>query len=221
MQIKGVLDLLIERHEFFIRLLGQHVLLSLAAISLITVLGITTGILITLNEKASTIVLSIINFVYTIPSIALFGFLVALTGIGNKSAILALVIYGVLPIIRNTYVGIKEVEPDVIESAVGMGTTGVQLMFRIQLPLASPVIIAGFRTMVVMTIALAGIASFIGAGGLGVAIWRGITTNFPEMTVAGSLLVALLAVIADSAIGLIEKNVRKVTNGSKSTGGKV
>lgn len=220
MLIKGVLELLIERHEFFITLMGQHVLLSLAAIAVITVLGVTTGVLITLNERASTIVLAVINFMYTIPSIALFGFLVALTGIGNRSAILALVIYGVLPIIRNTYVGIKEVEPDIIESAIGMGTTGPQLMFRIQLPLASPVIIAGFRTMVVMTIALAGIASFIGAGGLGVAIWRGITTNFPEMTVAGSLLVALLAVVADSTVGLIEKKVRKVASGSQGIGGK-
>lgn len=220
MLIKGVLELLIERHEFFITLIGQHVVLSLAAIAVITVLGVTTGVLITLNERASTIVLSIINFMYTIPSIALFGFLVALTGIGNRSAIIALVIYGVLPIIRNTYVGIKEVEPDIIESAIGMGTTGTQLMFRIQLPLASPVIIAGFRTMVVMTIALAGIASFIGAGGLGVAIWRGITTNFPEMTVAGSLLVALLAVVADSTVGLIEKKVRKVASGSQGIGGK-
>jgi osmoprotectant transport system permease protein len=134
---------------------------------------------------------------------------VSITGIGFNSALIALVIYGLLPIIRNTYVGITEVDPFLIESAVGMGTTNTQLLFKVQLPLALPVIFAGFRTMVIMTIALGAIASFIGAGGLGVAIWRGITTYFPEMTVAGSLLVALLAIIIDLMLGGIEKNIRK------------
>lgn len=102
-----------------------------------------------------------------------------------------------------------EVDEQIIESAVGMGSTDFQLLSKIQLALALPVIMAGFRTMVVMTIALGGIASFIGAGGLGVAIWRGITTNFPEMTMAGSLLVALMALVSDYILGLVEKYLRK------------
>jgi osmoprotectant transport system permease protein len=139
----------------------------------------------------------------------LFGILVTITGIGNKSAIVALVVYGLLPIIRNTYVGIKEVNPQIIESAIGMGSTDMQLLVRIQLPQALPVIMSGFRTMVVMTIALGGIASFIGAGGLGVAIYRGISTYHPEMIIAGSLLTALLAVTVDALLHKLELYLTK------------
>ncbi len=202
-------NLYVERWEFFSELLIQHITLTLIAVIFITVIGLSIGIYMTRNKVFAKITLMITNFLYTIPSIALFGFLVIITGIGDKSAVLALVIYGLLPIIRNTYVGINEVDDQIIESAVGMGSTDKQLLLKVQLPLALPVIFAGFRTMVVMTIALCGIASFIGAGGLGVAIWRGITTNFPEMTIAGSLLVALLAVITDSIFELVENKMKK------------
>lgn len=198
-----------ERFDFFSELLIQHIVLSLTAIVLITIIGIVLGVYITRNKRAAGIVLSITNFLYTIPSIALFGFLVALSGIGNTSALIALTVYGVLPIIRNTYVGIIEVDSQIVESSIAMGSTDAQLLFKVQFPLALPVIIAGFRTMVVMTIALTGIASFIGAGGLGVAIWRGITTNYPEMTAAGSLLVAILAVVVDHFLGILEKKTKK------------
>jgi len=191
--------------------------LSLIAIFYITVIGLSMGIYMTRNRYFATVVLTVTNFLYTIPSIALFGFLVIITGIGNKSAIIALVVYGVLPIIRNTYVGIQEVDDQVVEAAVGMGSTDVQLLTKVQLPLALPFIFAGFRTMVIMTIALGGIASFIGAGGLGVAIWRGITTNFPEMTIAGSLLVATLAIITDLILGIIETRMKYRILGVKKT----
>ena len=208
-----------ERSDFFYELFIQHVLLSGVAIIFITVIGLILGIYITRNKKAAGVVLGLANFLYTIPSIALFGFLVAISGIGNTSALIALTVYGVLPIIRNTYVGISEVDSQIIESAVAMGSTDRQLLLKVQLPLALPVIIAGFRTMVVMTIALTGIASFIGAGGLGVAIWRGITTNYPEMTAAGSILVALLAVMVDFFLGLLEKKTRKRVLGTEKIGG--
>jgi osmoprotectant transport system permease protein len=212
--LRNVWNLYMDRSEFFIRLTMEHIYLSFIAILFIAVIGITIGITIAKYRKLAEPVLSVVNFIYTIPSIALFGILVALTGIGNRSALIALVVYGMLPMIRNTYVAISEIDELIIESAIGMGTTGKQLLLRIQLPLALPVIIAGFRIMVVMTIALAGIASFIGAGGLGVAIWRGITTSFPEMTIAGSLLVAFLAIIVDLVLGIIEKVVRKKVLGT-------
>ena len=204
-------NLLLTRSDFFIELVVQHLLLSFTAIIIITVVGITTGILIAKSPKAASIVIGLTNVLYTIPSIAMFGFFVSITGIGNTTAIIALVIYGLLPVIRNTYVGLTEVDSQILEAAVGMGSTPWQLLSKIQFPLALPVIIAGIRNMVVMTIALAGIASFIGAGGLGVAIWRGITTNFDEMTVAGSLLVALLAFVADGILGMIEKRLLRRT----------
>ena len=194
-----------ERKEFFLTLFIQHMYLTFLAILIITVIGIAVGIYMTRNKVLAGFIIGTVNIIYTIPSIALFGFLVALTGIGNKSALIALCIYGLLPVIRNTYVGINEVDPFLIQAATGMGSTDRQLLLKVQIPLALPVIFAGFRTMVVMTIALGAIASFIGAGGLGVAIWRGITTNFPEMTFAGSLLVAGLAFVVDFILGLIER----------------
>ncbi len=212
--LRNVLNLYRDRSEFFIRLTMEHIYLSFVAIVFIAVIGITIGITIAKYRRLAEPVLSVVNFIYTIPSIALFGILVAITGIGNRSALIALVVYGMLPMIRNTYVAISEIDDLIIESAIGMGTTGKQLLLRIQLPLALPVIIAGFRIMVVMTIALGGIASFIGAGGLGVAIWRGITTSFPEMTVAGSLLVALLAIVVDLVLGILEKIARKKVLGT-------
>lgn len=217
--ILEIFKLYSTRFNFFTELFIQHILLSGTAIIFITIIGLFLGVYITRNNKVAGIVLGTANFLYTIPSIALFGFLVAVSGIGNKSALIALTVYGVLPIIRNTYVGISEVDSQIIESAVAMGSTNSQLLFKIQLPLALPVIIAGFRTMVVMTIALGGIASFIGAGGLGTAIWRGITTNFPEMTAAGSILVAALAVVSDFSLGSIEKKVRKRVFGTTKIGG--
>ncbi len=218
MIIIDVFKLYVDRWDFFFRLLLQHIGITLIAVSIITVLGLTTGIIMTRNKILANVVLTVTNFMYTIPSIALFGMLVTITGIGNKSAITALIIYGLLPIVRSTYVGIKEVDPQIIESAVGMGTTRNQLLFKVELPLALPIIMSGFRTMVVMTIALGGIASFIGAGGLGVAIYRGITTYFPEMIIAGSLMVALLAILTDWLLQKVEKQLRKRFLGEKEKG---
>ncbi len=198
----------------FFKLILEHIFSAGTAIIIISIIGISLGIFITKYEKISSLVLNLVNFLYTIPSIALFGFLVFMTGIGNKSALIALVLYGILPMIRNAYTGIKEVDSQIIEAARGMGSTEKQLLFKIQLPLALPFIISGFRTMVIMTMAFTGIASFIGAGGLGVAIWRVITINFPEMTFAGSILVALLAIIADLILGYAEKKINKKIYGN-------
>lgn len=206
--IFNVIELYRERTAFFLDLLLEHIYLTGVAILFITIIGVSLGVLMTYHKGVANTVLSLTNFFYTIPSIAMFGFLVTFTGIGNTPAIIALTIYGVLPVIRNTYVGISEIDDTIIEAATGMGVTVRQLLFKIQLPLALPVIIAGFRTMVIMTIALGGIASFIGAGGLGIAIWRGISNNHNELIAAGSLLVALLAVITDLVLNFIERGIR-------------
>ena len=130
--------------------------------------------------------MAMINFLYTIPSISMLGFLIPFSGVGNATAVIALTVYALLPMVRNTHTGISNIDPAILEAARGMGSTRLQILFRIKLPLAMPVIMSGIRSMVTMTIALAGIASFIGAGGLGVAIYRGITTNNAAMTMAGS-----------------------------------
>ncbi len=216
-----VVQLYADRSSFFLNLFIEHLYLTGTAVLIITVIGLTVGISITRSSAAAKVVLSLVNFLYTVPTIALFGFLVGITGIGSTSAVIALVAYGLIPIIRNTYVGIMEVDPMMVEAAVGMGSTDWQLLRQVQFPIALPVIIAGVRTMVVMTIALGGIASFIGAGGLGVAIWRGITTNYTEMTVAGSILVALMAIAADLILERTERMIRRKVLGTTQGGGEV
>ena len=141
--------------------------------------------------------------------ISMIAILIPFSGVGNATAVIALTIYALLPMVRSTHTGIKQVDPLLLEAAEGMGSTRWQILYKIKLPLAMPVILSGIRNMVVMTIALAGIASFIGAGGLGVAIYRGITTNNTAMTMAGSLLIALLALVMDLFLGIVEKRLAK------------
>lgn len=201
--------LLLEKRDWFFDLLLQHVAISLVSIALAAVLGLALGIAIAQWRRGAKPVLGLVNFIYTIPSIALFGFLIPLTGIGNTTAIVALTVYALLPMVRGTYTGLTTIDSAIIEAARGMGSTDRQLLYRIELPLAAPIIMSGVRNMATMTIALAGIASFIGAGGLGVAIYRGITTNNLAMTLAGSILIAILAIVVDLLLGIIEKKTRR------------
>lgn len=209
--INEVINSLMTRSDFYLEHLLEHIYISLLSIIIAGIIGLIIGILISEYKGASGVVLTLINIIYTIPSISLLGILIPISGIGNKSAIIALTIYALLPMVRNTYTGISNIDENIIEAARGMGSTDFQILYKIQLPLAFPVIMSGLRNMVTMTIALTGIASFIGAGGLGVAIYRGITTNNMAMTISGSLIIALLAFITDFVLGILEKvaNSRK------------
>lgn len=204
-----ILKLYGERWDFFQNLILQHMGISLTAISISATIGLLLGISICERKKMASAVIGVINVIYTIPSISMLGFLIPLTGIGDKTAIIALSVYGLLPMVRNTYTGITNIQPSMIEAARGMGSTRWQILYKVQLPLALPVIVAGIRSMVVMTISLSGIAAFIGAGGLGVAVYRGITTNNAKMTFAGSILIAALALSADLLIAWLEKRLKK------------
>lgn len=208
-KISELIRLYIERYDFFLKLTLEHLKISGISIFIATIIGGILGILISEYKRTSTVVLSITNILYTIPSISLLGFLIPFSGIGNTTAIIALSIYALLPMIRNTYAGIDNIDNSIIECARGMGSTEFQILYKIKIPLATTVILAGFKNMVVMTIALAGIASFVGAGGLGVAVYRGITTNNQTMTIAGSLLIALMALLCDLVIGKIEKSIKR------------
>ena len=205
--INQVTQLLTKDFKFFLNLTVEHILISLLAISIASLLGIVLGIIISEYRKFSGLILGTVNILYTIPSIALLGFFITITGVGNTTALIALIIYALLPIIRSTYTGIVNINPLIIEASEGMGSTKLQQLFKVKLPLALPVLMSGIRNMVTMTIALAGIASFVGAGGLGVAIYRGITTNNSAMTFLGSLLIAILALVFDFILGLIEKRL--------------
>lgn len=207
--ISQVVNIYMDRKDFFIDLTIQHLGILMIAIIIAAILGLILGVMISEYEKSSGFVLGVVNFIYTIPSISLLGILIPFSGIGNTTAIIALTIYGLLPIVRSTYTGIKNINPIIIEAAQGMGSTRFQILYKIKLPLAVPIIMSGLRNMAVMIIALAGIASFIGAGGLGVAIYRGITTNNMAMTMAGSILIAVVALAFDTILGIIEKSLNK------------
>jgi len=207
--LKDTFNILIDRYDFFLPLLIEHIYISSIAVIIATVVGLFSGILISQYVLLRTPILGITNILYTIPSIALLGFLLPFTGVGNVTAIIALTLYALLPMIRNTYLGITNISPTILESAIGMGSSSFQLLTKIKLPIAVPVIMSGFRNMVVMTISVTGIASFIGAGGLGVAIYRGITTNNTPMILVGSALIALLALFADTFLGFVERLIEK------------
>ena len=206
---QNVLQLYIERKDWFLELTGAQISLSLTAVLLAGVLGLLLGIWIAECPKASGPVLTVANICYTIPSISLLGMLIPLLGIGNPTAVVALTLYGIMPMVRNTYAGITGVSSDIVSAAEAMGSTRAQIMLKIKLPLAMGVIVAGVRNMVVMTISVAAIASFIGAGGLGVAIYRGITIYDTEMTFSGSFLIALIAIVSDGLLGIVEKKIKK------------
>ena len=207
--IREVFQLYIDRSDFFLKLTLEHLRISGSAILFGAAIGLVLGVFISEYRKTSPAVLGITNFVYTIPSISLLGFLIPFSGIGNTTAIIALTVYALLPMVRNTHAGIDSIDPAIIEAAKGMGSTPVEILLKIKLPLATTIILAGLKNMIVMTISLAGIASFIGAGGLGVAIYRGITTNNMIMTIAGSLLIALLALLSDFLVGGLENFVKR------------
>jgi osmoprotectant transport system permease protein len=186
----------------------EHLYLVTIAISISLLIGIPLGILVTRKPELNQPILGFANIMQTIPSLALFGLLIPipiLGGIGDRSAIIALTLYSLLPIIRNTYTGISGVDPAIREAGKGMGMTDWQLLFQVEIPLAMPVILAGIRVATVIAIGLATVAAAIGAGGLGVFIFRGIQTINNQLLLAGAIPSALMALIADFGLGFIEK----------------
>lgn len=188
----------------------DHAVLVSLAIVVALLIGIPFGIYLTTNQYLADTVLQIASITLTIPSIALFGVMIPIfslinQGIGFVPAFVALVLYSQLPIIRNTYTGIKNVNPEMRDAAIGMGMKTHQRLLRVEIPNALPVIMAGVRTAVVMNIGIAVIASYIGAGGLGVLITQGISRGDNYLIISGSIAVAILAIIADSILLLIQK----------------
>ena len=201
----------IRREEIF-ALTGEHVLLVVLSTLLAVVLGVPLGIALTRRPRLARPILGFANVVQTIPSLALFGFLIPLPligGIGARTAIAALVVYALLPILRNTYTGILSVDPAVVESATGLGMTPGQRLRQVELPLALPVVLAGVRIATVISIGLATIAAAIGAGGLGVLIYRGVAIVDHRLILAGAVPAALLALAADAGLGVLERKLAR------------
>jgi osmoprotectant transport system permease protein len=190
-----------------LHLLGQHLYLVAVSTGGALVIGLPLGVVLTRRPRWRGPVLGLANVFQTIPSLALFGVLIPVFGIGAWTAITALLVYALLPIVRNTYTGIAGVDPAVREAGRGMGMTGGELLRLVELPLAAPVILAGVRVATVVSVGIATIAAAIGAGGLGVYIFRGVATVDDTLILAGALPAALLALAADGLLGLAERKL--------------
>jgi osmoprotectant transport system permease protein len=186
----------------------EHLVLVLSSMAIAIAAGLPLGVLLTRRASLRTPLLGFANVMQTIPSLALFGFLIPIPfigGIGKRTAIVALVLYALLPILRNTLAGILGVDAAVRESAIAMGMTGRQLLWEVELPLAAPTILAGVRIATVTTIGTATIAAAIGGGGLGVFIFRGIASVDTTQILAGAIPAALLALLSDGGFSWIER----------------
>jgi osmoprotectant transport system permease protein len=207
----NVWQFMLENHTEVLELTLEHLWLVGVSTFLAVLIGIPLGILIARWPGLNKPVLASANIIQTIPSLALFGFLLPAPWIGARAdrlAILALLLYALLPLIRNTYTGIQGVDPSVVEAGRGMGMTNRQLLWQVQLPLALGVIIAGVRVAVVISVGLATIAAAIGAGGLGEYIFRGLAMVNDSVILAGAIPAAMLALLADVTLGWLEKRLR-------------
>jgi osmoprotectant transport system permease protein len=191
----------------------DHLTLVVIAMDIAIAIAVPLGMLIVQHRSLRAIALGFASVFQTIPSLALFGFLIPIPfigGIGRRTAIVALVLYALLPILRNTYVGLSGVDPAILEAAEAMGMTTTQILLRVRLPLALSVILAGIRTATVITIGVATIAAAIGAGGLGTFIFRGVAMVNDSVILAGAIPAALLAIIADLLLGQLERRLKVV-----------
>jgi osmoprotectant transport system permease protein len=189
----------------------SHVTLVVIAMALAIAIGVPLGMLIVHRAALRNIALGAASVFQTIPSLALFGFLIPIPfigGIGRRTAIVALVLYALLPILRNTYVGLTGIDPAVLQAAEAMGMTDTQILYRVRFPLALTFILAGIRTATVITIGVATIAAAIGAGGLGAFIFRGVAMVSDAVILAGAIPAALLAILADVALGWLERRLK-------------
>ena len=189
----------------------EHLWLTGAAMLSATAIAVPAGVMLTRSSRWARPVIAAANILQTIPSLAMFGFLLPLPWLGDRAAriaIVALTAYALLPILRNTYAGIRGIDPAVIEVARALGLTDTQLLFKVELPLAAAFILAGLRTATVTCVGIATIAAAVGAGGLGELIFRGVASIDNRLVLAGAIPAALLALSADAALGLLERHFK-------------
>ncbi len=205
-----VIEYFQENMDFILELTAEHVNLVGLAIIVAILIGVPLGIYLTTNDSLAGTVLNIASVIMTIPSIALFGLMVPIfslinQGIGFLPAFIALILYSQLPIIRNTYTAINNVDPEIRDAAIGIGMSTTQRIFRVEIPNTIPVIMAGIRTAVVLNIGIGVIAAFIGAGGLGILIQQGITRGHQDMVIAGAITISVLGISADLFLRLLQR----------------
>ncbi|WP_101773252.1 ABC transporter permease [Peptostreptococcus faecalis] len=215
-----MIDVIMQNYDQLILKIGEHLLISFLALLLGVVVAVPIGVVLVKNKKMSSFVISIASILQTIPSLALLAIMVPIFGIGKTPGVFAIFIYSLLPILRNTYLGMDGVDKDTLDAAKGMGMTFWQRIISIQVPLAAPVIMSGIRLSAVYVISWTTLASYIGAGGLGDFIFIGLNTFNIPMIVMGAVPVTILALLVDFILGKIEKFVKPKTssfNGKKSS----
>ncbi|MGY3765761.1 ABC transporter permease [Vagococcus vulneris] len=198
-------------HELLIKI-GEHLLLSVSSLVLGLIIAVPLGIFLTRTKKLATVIIGITSALQTVPSLALLALMIPLFGVGKTPAIMALFLYSLLPILRNTYIGIKEVSPDYTDVAKGMGMTAIQSIIQVELPIAMPTIMAGIRLATVYVIAWATLAAYVGGGGLGDFIFSGLNNYQPALIFAGTIPVTVLAIVADLSLSALEKKLTPKTS---------
>jgi osmoprotectant transport system permease protein len=202
-----LLKTFLERKDDIWIAFQEHILLSGIAMVIAIIISVPLGVLLTRYKKLAEPVIGVAAIIQTIPSLALLGFMLPIFGIGKVPAIIALTLYALLPILRNTYTGILGVDPAIVDAGKGMGMTSRQILFMVELPLTLPIIMAGIRTATVLTIGVAALATFIGAGGLGDLIDRGLRVADKNLILTGAIPAAILAIIFDLALRKLENKV--------------
>ena len=199
-----------RRSDLIWDLLLEHLWLIIVSILIAVVVSVILGVIISYRTSLAVTVLTICQIMMTIPSMAMLAFMVPLFGIGFTTGVVALILYSLLPIVRNTYTGIKEISPAVVESAVGMGMTEWRVLTKIKIPLARPVIMAGIRTATVMIVGIGAIAAYVGAGGLGELIFQGISRSHEPMIIVGAIGVSIIALAFDFVLSWGERRLAAV-----------
>lgn len=205
-----MIDFLTNNGSQLLLLTWEHLYISGIALALGILVAVPIGVILTRYKKIANAFISAITVLQTVPSLALLALMIPLFGVGKVPAVVALFLYSLMPILRNTYIGMEGVDKDLIDAAKGMGMTNKQLIFSVELPQAAPVIMAGIRLSGVYVIAWATLASYIGGGGLGDFIFNGLNLYIPELIIGGTIPVTLLALLVDFLLGKVEEKVTPV-----------
>ncbi len=206
-----------RRSDLVLDLLLEHIWLVIVSISIAVVVSVIIGIIISYKSSVAITVITVCQILMTIPSMAMLAFMVPIFGIGFTTGVVALILYSLLPIVRNTYTGIKEISPAIIESATAMGMTEWRVLTKIKIPLARPVIMAGIRTATVMIVGIGAIAAYIGAGGLGELIFQGISRSNEPMIIVGALGVSIIALAFDFILSWGERKLIEIGRTGEGT----
>lgn len=200
-----------ENGENLVRLIWEHLYISAISVSLGVLFAVPIGIWLTrINDRVADLVISFVSILQSLPSLALLTLMIPLIGVGQLPAIVALFIYSLMPIMRNTYAGIQSVDEGMVDAAKGMGMTTIQLLQKVELPQAAPIIMAGIRLSTTYVIAWTTLASFIGAGGLGDFIFNGLNLYIPELIIGGTIPVTIIALLADFLLSRLEQKVTPI-----------